>query len=349
MLTAAIDSPLRRLDTTWAGARLHVLAFLAVSVWLESGAPQIARAATPPARHEAVANWPKLPNGHVLGQCVGVGVDSHDHVWVFHRSGRTWSSPFPTQPIAEPTVSRLDGRTGELLATWGTNEFIMPHGLTVDHEDNLWLTDVGRQQVFKFTREGRLLLVLGERGQAGNDRTHFNLPTDVAVLRDCSFYVSDGYRNTRVVKFTADGRYDFEWGTKGAGPGEFNLPHGVVVDLRGRVIVCDRTNSRLQVFDPRGKFLAEWKGPLIGRPYGVTVSNAGHVFLIDGGDAPARSADRPRAVELDAEGKILDRFGTGGTGDGAFQLGHDIAVARDGAVYVADAAGKRLHKFVPKR
>ena len=349
MLAAAIGSPLRRLDTTGAGARLRVLAFLAVSVCLESGAPQMARAATPAAQREAVANWPKLPDRHVLGQCVGVGVDSQDHVWVFHRSGRTWGSPFPTQPIAEPTVSRLDGRTGELLATWGTNEFIMPHGLTVDHEDNLWLTDVGRQQVFKFNREGRLLLALGERGQAGNDRTHFNLPTDVAVLRDGSFYVSDGYRNTRVVKFTADGRYDFEWGTKGAAPGEFNLPHGVVVDLRGRVIVCDRTNSRLQVFDPRGKFLAEWKGPLIGRPYGVAVSHAGHVFLIDGGDAPARSTDRPRAVELDAEGKILDRFGTGGTGDGAFQLGHDIAVARDGAVYVADAAGKRLHKFVLKR
>ena len=125
---------------------------------------------------------------------------------------------------------------------------------------------------------------LGERGVPGADAAHFNLPTDVAVLADGSFYVSDGYKNTRVVKFTADGKYDFEWGGKGAGQGQFNLPHGVAVDATGRVIVCDRTNSRLQVFDPRGKFLTEWKGPLIGRPYGVSIGAEGHVFLIDGGD-----------------------------------------------------------------
>lgn len=305
-------------------------------------------AAASAASHECVRDWPVLPEGHVLGQCVGIGVDSRSNVFVFHRSGRTWSTPFPEEPIAAPTVSVFDGRSGRLLATWGTHEFIMPHGLTLDHEDNVWLTDVARQQVFKFTHEGRLLLTLGERGVAGADQTHFNLPTDVAVLPDGSFYVSDGYRNTRVVKFTADGRYDFEWGGKGAGPGQFNLPHGVAVDAQGRVIVCDRTNSRLQVFDPRGKFLAEWKEPLIGRPYGVSVGADGHVVLIDGGDGTGKTADRPRAVELDADGRVLDRFGAGGSGPGQFQLGHDIAIARDGSVYVADAAGKRLHKFIRK-
>lgn len=275
-------------------------------------------------------------------------MDSHNNVLVFHRSGRMWSTPFPTEPIAIPTVSLIDGRSGKLLAAWGANEFIIPHGLTLDHEDNVWLTDVGRQQVFKFTHDGRLLLTLGERGVAGADKNHFNLPTDVAVLPDGSFYVSDGYRNTRVVKFTADGRYDFEWGGKGAGPGQFNLPHGVAVDAQGRVFVCDRSNSRLQVFDPRGKFLAEWKGPLIGRPYGVSVGADGHIFIIDGGDSPAKTADRPRALELDAEGRVLDRFGGFGSEPGQFQLGHDIAVARDGSVYVADAAGKRVHKFTGK-
>ncbi len=312
---------------------------LAATQWLAAAAE---------AQHEIVRDWPALPEGLVLGQCVGVGVDSQSNVFVFHRNGRTWSTPFPTEPLAAPTVSVLDGRSGRLLAAWGSNEFIMPHGLTLDHEDNVWLTDVARQQVFKFTHEGRLLLTLGERGVAGSDQKHFNLPTDVAVLPDGSFYVSDGYRNTRVVKFTAGGRYDFEWGGKGAGPGQFNLPHGVAVDAQGRVIVCDRSNSRLQVFDPRGKFLAEWKGPLIGRPYGVSVGADGHVVLIDGGDGTGKTADRPRAVELDADGRVLDRFGAGGTGPGLFQLGHDIAVARDGSVYVADAGGKRLHKFIRK-
>ena len=303
----------------------------------------------PVVRHEVVLDWPALPPSHVLGECTAVAVDSRDNVVVLHRSGRTWSTPFPTEPIAAPTVSVLDGRTGRLLAAWGTNEFIMPHGLSLDQADNVWLTDVGRQQVFKFSPDGRrLLLTLGVRGVPGADRTHFNLPTDVAVLPDGSFYVSDGYRNTRVVKFTAEGKYDFEWGGKGAGPGQFNLPHGVAVDASGRVIVCDRSNSRLQVFDPRGKFLAEWKGPLIGRPYGVSVGANGHIYAIDGGDGPLKRQDRPRAVELDAEGRVLDRFGAYGTEPGQFVLGHDIAVARDGSVFVADASGNRVQKFVRK-
>ena len=293
-------------------------------------------------------DWPALPLGHVLGECTAVAVDARDNVVVLHRSGRGWTTPFPTEPIAALTVSVIDGRIGNLLATWGTNLFIMPHGIGIDREDNVWITDVGRQQVLKFTHDGRLLLTLGERGVAGADQGHFNFPSDVAVLPDGSFYVSDGYQNKRVVKFTAEGKYDFEWGGKGAGPGQFNLPHSVAVDAKGRVIVCDRSNARLQVFDPKGQFLAEWKGPLIGRPYGVSVGADGHIYAIDGGDGPLKRQDRPRAVELDAEGRVVDRFGAYGSEPGQFLLGHDIAVARDGSVYVADAVGKRVQKFVRK-
>lgn len=293
-------------------------------------------------------DWPALPPSHVLGECTAVGVDARDNVVVLHRSGRVWTTPFPTDPIAALTVSVIDGRSGKLLTAWGTNLFIMPHGIGIDREDNVWITDVGRQQVFKFTHDGRLLLTLGERGVAGADKGHFNYPSDVAVLPDGSFYVSDGYKNTRVVKFTAEGRYDFEWGGKGAGPGQFNLPHSVAVDATGRVIVCDRSNARLQVFDPKGRFLAEWKGPLIGRPYGVSVGADGHIYAIDGGDGPLKRQDRPRAVELDVYGTVLDRFGAYGTEAGQFVLGHDIAVARDGSVYVADASANRVQKFVCK-
>lgn len=300
-------------------------------------------------RYEVVPDWPALPAGRMLGLCAGVGVDSRDHVFVFHRNARVWSTPFPQEPIAEPTVSVFDGRTGKLLAEWGAGEFIMPHGLTVDHEDNVWLTDVGRHQVFKFTREGKPLLTLGERGKPGADQAHFNLPTDVAVLPDGSFYVSDGYRNTRVVKFDAAGRYQFEWGGKGSEPGKFNLPHGIAVDGGGRVLVCDRSNARLQVFDAVGKFLAEWKGAEIGRPYGVSVAADGHVFLIDGGDQSASEPERSKAVELDAEGKVIASFGSFGKAPGQFRLGHDIAVARDGSVYVAEGKGRRVQKFSPKK
>ena len=307
------------------------------ALWLALALTTSAIAAS---EYEAVTGWPILPDGRSLGLCAGVGVDSRGNVFVFHRNERAWSTPFPTEPIAEPTVSVFDGASGKLIAEWGAGEFIMPHGLTIDDRDNVWLTDVARHQVFKFTHDGKLLLTLGERGRPGADRTHFNLPTDVAVLPDGSFYVSDGYRNTRVVKFDAVGHYEFEWGGKGVEPGKFNLPHGIAVDARGRVFVCDRSNSRLQIFDPHGHFLAEWKGPHIGRPYGVGVGSDGHVFTVDG--------DGAKAVELNGDGSVVGSFGSPGAGHGQFQLGHDIAVGRDGSVYVAEGKGKRVQKFIKR-
>ena len=301
--------------------------------------------------YEVVRDWPALPANHVLGQCVGVGVDSRSNVFVFHHSGREWTTPFPKEPIARPTVSLIAGQTGKLLAAWGAGLFIMPHGLTVDVQDNVWVTDVGLHQVLKFTPAGKLLLTLGERGVPGSDRTHFNRPTDVAVLPDGSCYVSDGYENSRVVKFNAEGQYEFAWGNAGSALGEFDLPHGIAVDRRGRVFVCDRSNDRLQIFDPRGHFLAAWKGPQIGRPYGVSVGPEGQVFVIDGGehdedDGPAGKPGRSSFMELDAEGRLLGRGGSFGTKPGQFEVGHDLAAARDGSVYVADAQSQRVQKFV---
>lgn len=300
-------------------------------------------------QHEVVPDWPKLPEGHTLGLCAGIGVDAQNRVFIFHRSGRKWSNPFPEEPIKEPTVSVFDGPTGKRLTTWGENRFIMPHGLTIDHEGHVWLTDVGLHQIFKCTPEGKVLLTLGEAGVSGSDRSHFNLPTDVAVLRDGSFYISDGYKNTRVMKFSAEGRFEFEWGTKGDGDGEFNLPHGIAIDSRGRVIVCDRENERLQLFDARSGFIASWKGPQLGKPYGLATAPDGHVFIIDGGSPSLKPELRGKAVELDATGHVIDTFGSFGKAPGQFQLGHDIAIGPDGAVYVAEGTGARVQKFVRKR
>lgn len=299
-------------------------------------------------QHEVMPGWPSLPEGHKLGLCAGVGVDSHNHVFVFHRGSRQWQTPFPAETIPTATVSVIDGQSGKLINSWGAHLFIMPHGLTIDRDDHVWLTDVGLHQVFKFSYDGNLLMTLGERSKPGADSTHFNLPTDVAVLPDGSFYVSDGYKNTRIVKFAADGRYEFEWGTKGEAPGQFHLPHGIAVDAQGHVYVCDRSNARLQVFDDRGRFIHQWKGPQIGRPYGVDVAPDGHVFIIDGGEPSLKPSERGKAVELDADGRVLDTFGSSGREPGQFQLGHDIAIAPDGSVYVAEGTGKRVQKFVKK-
>ncbi len=297
--------------------------------------------------YQVIHGWPELPTGEILGEATGVGVDSHGDVLVFHRAGRTWTQPFPTETIARPTVWVFDGKTGHLLRSWGAGMFVMPHGLTVDHDDNVWLTDVGLHQVFKFSAAGRLLLKLGEARTPGADAVHFNLPTDVAVMRDGSFFVSDGYENTRVVKFAADGTVLLTWGTPGTGPGQFNLPHGIAADASG-VFVADRSNSRVQVFDNSGRFLAEWRGPDLGRPYAVALGADGKVYIADGGDQPTEPPDRAGVVVVDRDGRVLTRFGRFGNYDGQFRLAHDIAVGADGAVYVVDAWGQRVQKFVPQ-
>jgi peptidylamidoglycolate lyase len=192
-------------------------------------------------------------------------------------------------------------------------------------------------------------MTLGVRGVAGNDSTHFNRPTKVAVAPDGSFYVSDGYGNTRVMKFSPSGTFLFQWGTPGSGPGQFELPHCVTLDRSGRVYVCDRANARVQIFDARGKFLAQWKSADIGRPYDLAIGSHGRVFIADGGDQPNSPPDRSGVDVVSPQGKLLGRFGRWGNEDGELEIAHDIAVGPQGAIYVGDITGKRIQKFVPVR
>ena len=298
--------------------------------------------------YRVVHGWPQLPQGRVLGAVPGVGVDTDGNVYVFHRNNRTWppSDELTTTPIAGPTVTVFDGHTGKVLAQWGDNTFAMPHGLTVDDNDHVWLTDVALHQVFKFTHDGELLLTLGERGVSGNDATHFNRPTDVAVAADGTVFISDGYRNTRVMEFSSNGTFVGQWGTSGDGPGEFNVPHGLAMDNDGRIYVADRENDRIQVFDPAGRFLEQWKSNVIGRPYGISIAHNSTALIADGGEQPDNPPDRSGVNVLSLDGSMVERFGRWGNYDGQFQMAHDVAVAQDGAVYVADIVGGRVQKFV---
>jgi peptidylamidoglycolate lyase len=290
--------------------------------------------------YRVVPGWPVLPAGEVLGSVAGVAVDSHNNVFVFHRANRKWpgSDVLALTTISRPTIEVFDGHTGVLRQRWGANLFAMPHGLSIDDHDNVWLTDLALQQVYKFSPDGHLLLTLGERGVAGHDSRHFNRPTAVAVSPDGSFYVSDGYRNTRVMKFAADGSFLFQWGTKGTGPGQFDLPHGITLDAAGRVYVADRSNQRVQVFDASGHFLRQWKGGEIGRPYAVAIDQSGTAFVADGGDQapPGRSA----FVVLQPDGTPIARFGR-------FKMAHSLAIDSEGSVYIGDITGARAQKFVP--
>jgi peptidylamidoglycolate lyase len=208
-------------------------------------------------RYELVKTWPQFPSGFKLGNPSGIGIDTNQHIVVFHRADREWPvvGEMPKERIKSKTILVIDKDNGKLLKSWGEDLFIMPHGLTVDHENNIWLTDVGLHQVFKFSHDGKLLLAVGEAGVEGDDSSHFNQPTDVAVASDGSFYVSDGYGNSRILKFAANGKYLFQWGKKGNKEGEFDIPHGLSLDSTGNVWVADRENKRIQQFDATGRFM----------------------------------------------------------------------------------------------
>lgn len=270
-------------------------------------------------RYEPVADWPTLPEGRQLGPVAGVASDTSDRVYVFHRG---------KQPIL------VFDKDGKFLRSWGDDLVKTAHGLRVDRDNNIWITDIGNHTVTKFDAQGKVLLTLGKKDQPGDGPDQFNKPTDVAVAESGEIFVADGYGNSRVVKFAKDGKYLKEWGKKGTGDGEFNLPHAIVLDARGRVYVGDRENNRVQIFDADGKYLSQWKES--GAPYGLFLS-AERMLVADG---------RAQAVTvLDKNGKKLGRWGDKGSGAGQLGAPHWVCADSRGVVYVADTGNKRVLKF----
>ena len=298
--------------------------------------------------YSVVHGWPKLPKGFILGQVSGVEVDSHDHVFTFHRGKNAayLGSDSEFQNIQEPTILMLDNKSGALLDSWGKDAFLTPHGLTVDAENNIWVTDVQYHQVYKFSHDGELIMTLGEKSVPGWDKTHFNQPTDVVVAPDGTIYVSDGYGNNRVAVFSTDGTFKFEWGSGGEDNGQFNLPHGIAMDANGRIYVADRSNSRLQVFKSDGTFIDAWQSTEIGRPWGMAVGRDGVLYVVDGGDPSPSGVQRSRIVKMDLSGNVLGSFGSFGQYDGQMDWPHDVGVDSKGSVYVGDVHfGMRIQKF----
>jgi peptidylamidoglycolate lyase len=327
----------------WQGAALVLLS-------LGLGALCHAAAVTAREPYGVVHGWPQLPPDFVLGQVSGVAVDSHDHVFVFHRAENSWAAD-KTHPIASPAILCFDGASGKLLASWGQNQFVAPHGLRVDHRDHVWVTDTALHQVFEFSHDGQLLLQLGTARTPGLDAAHFDKPTDVGFAPDGNILISDGYGNSRIVRFSADGQFLSDWGHKGNGPGEFDTPHSVVVDSRGLVYVADRGNSRIQVFDSEGHFQKSWSSAELGRPWGLALGSNNRLYVVDGGDARADqpSQGHEQILALDLSGKILMKWSRFGNYDGQIYWGHDIAVGKDRAVYVGDVFhGMRVQKFIPR-
>ena len=262
----------------------------------------------------------KLPPDAHVGEASAVALDSKGHIFLFQR--------------AAPMLAEYDA-SGAFVRRLGDGLFTHPHGLRIDRDDHLWATDDESHVVLELDHDGRVLLVLGKKGRGAEGDWLFNAPADVGFGSDGSIYVADGYGNSRIVKFDRDGRYLTAWGRYGKAPGEFNLPHTVVVDRQDRVYVGDRENRRIQIFDANGKFLQQW--PDVGYPYGLFLDGDDHVWMADGGF--------DRIVEFDANGAILGAYGEPGHAPGQFAWAHFLALGADHRLYVADVLNWRFQAF----
>ena len=280
--------------------------------------------------YEVIHDFPKLPAGETFGMVSRVATDSQDRVYVFQRK--------------DPPVVVFD-RDGKYLGAWGSGEVTDPHGLKII-DDVVYTTDRSDSVAKSFTLDGKVILALGQRGvhsDTGNVGTNwlaqraagpFNHPTEMIAHPNGDIYVTDGYRNARVHRFTKDGRLVKSWGAPGHGPGQFHLPHSIAFDPDGKLYVADRANKRIQIFTPDGDFLGQWTG--MGGPNDITRGKDGNYYIaeqeLDG--KPAQVCVR------DATGNVLVRFDS--------RHDHGVGVDSRGDIYAGLTTERGVDKFVRK-
>jgi streptogramin lyase len=288
-----------------------------------------------------IENWAQLPAGVQWGPVIGVQPDAHGNIWVFHRS--------------DPAVLEFDG-AGKFLKSFGAGMFVQPHGLAIDRDGNIWVTDAqgkdGKgQQVFKFSPEGKVLMTLGKAGVAGAGHDTFNGPCDVVNAPNGDIFVADGHggdTNARVVKFSRDGKFIMEWGKKGSGPGEFDTLHSIAMDSKGRLFVADRGNNRIQIFDQDGKFLDQWKQ--FGRPSGIFISKNDTLYSVDSQSDEKTNPGVKRGIRIgSAKDGSVKAFIPDTSPDPQIALAEGVSAdAKGDVVYAAGVSSMALHKFVKK-
>jgi DNA-binding beta-propeller fold protein YncE len=282
--------------------------------------------------YRVVDNFARLPEGWQFGDVAGVGVDGKDQVYVFHRG--------------EHPLVVLD-REGNFVKAWGDGVFKRPHGVHMGPDDTIYLTDDGDHSVRKCTLDGKVLLTIGVPGEPAHfmSGVPFRRCTHTALSPDDAIYVSDGYGNARVHKYTPDGKLLKSWGEPGSQPGQFNLPHNIACDADGWVYVADRENHRIQVFDGEGRFEAQWHN--LHRPSGMNMPPGKCPICYVGEIGPYYEFNRgapnlgPRVSILSNEGKLLASITTvpaAGTGAGQFISPHGLAVDSRGDLYVGEVA-----------
>jgi sugar lactone lactonase YvrE len=312
-------------------------------------------------------SWGELPAGRMWGSTAGIDIDPTDgNIWAYERCGAgTLDAGEPVDCDNNPIdpIFKFDRNTGEVLANFGGGIMVVPHGIHVDAEGNVWVTDFAGNaagtkghQVHKFSPDGRLLMSLGTAGQPGNGPNQLNQPTDVITAPDGSIFVADGHMGqgmttneamedgrasgatARIIKFAPDGTRLMEWGKIGVRHGEFRTPHALALDSKGRLWVADRGNHRIEIFDQEGNYLESRY--LYGRTSGIFITGDDTVYAIDSESNPLNHPNWRNGIRVGRvdEDRIIafippfereDRVYQGAAGEG-------VAVDADGNVYAAE-------------
>lgn len=313
-----------------------------------------------PNPYSTVEGWAKMPEGRTWGSTSAVEIaPDGKSIWVAERCGANSCAGSDL-----PAVLKFD-ETGKLVKSFGAGMFIFPHGIHVDKEGNVWVTDGvppgGANQpgiagkghiVVKFNHEGKVLLTLGKAGVPGDGPDTFNQPSDVITAPNGDIFVADGHggnTNARIVKFDKNGKFIKSWGKKGSAPGEFDTPHSLAMDSKGRLFVADRNNNRIQIFDQDGKFLEEWKQ--FSRISGLYIRND-ILYAADSESNNARHQGWKRGIRIGSvkDGKVTAFIPDPNTSPdtAATSAAEGVAADAKGNIYGAEVGPKALKKYVKK-
>lgn len=309
-----------------------------MALLLSAGCVSPQASVSAPDTYQTLEGWAHLPAGRSWGSNSAIAVDARDHIWVAERCGANSCAGSALAPLLE-----FD-RDGRLLNSYGASLMAWPHGMSVDHQGNIWVTD-GRaengkgQQLYKFSAQGKLLLTLGKAGVGGDADGLFNRPSDVIVARDGTIFVADGHgadSNDRIVKLDRQGRFIKAWGSHGTGPGQFNTIHAIVIDEQNRLLVADRDNNRIQLFDQQGRWLAEWRQ--FAAPTGLAMGRHGMLYVAAA--QPEAPANQGIFVVSAQDGRIVNFIpGTPAADGKGLSSAEDIAVDSQGHLYGARGNG----------
>jgi len=295
--------------------------------------------------YEVVADWPKGKSAYSWKAMPGIAIDKEGLIWTMNRG---------EMPVQVYTTG------GKLVKQWGKNFFVSPHQIRIGVDGHIWIADAHAHAVYKFTRDGDKLLTIGIPGEPGDDHRHLKRPTDMVESPSGKIFISDGYRNNRIVVCNARGDIVRTWGELGTKPGQLSLPHSIDRDSKGRIYVADRNNSRVQVFTEQGKFLAQWTN--ICQPWTIRITAKDEIYVCGASPSQWRKDDVQLGIppkdqivmKFDTTGRVLAWWSFPQGPDepdrdvkpGELSWVHGLAVDARGNLYLGDIMGQRAQRFL---